>query len=84
MKILRTVCVLTQTLKPLPGTQKRINASVDEKFLTIQIHYYDSSTPLEYEPPLFRAAKEDEIQLDFDGFKPLKVELGMAETEHHK
>ena len=55
----------------------------DEKYLSIHIHYYDQRTPEDYEPPLFRPATMEEMKIDFDE-KPLRVELGTAETPYHK
>ncbi|EPZ33793.1 DNA-binding HORMA domain-containing protein [Rozella allomycis CSF55] len=73
VKILKTVCILTQTLKPLP----------ENKYLTIQIYYHDEFTPKDYEPPFFRAASEEEVKIEFED-EPLKVEFGRAENKTHK
>lgn len=48
-KILRSLCVMSQTLKALPT----------KKYLSMKLNYYEEVTPMGYEPPGFRAADFD-------------------------
>lgn len=70
-KILRSLCVMSQTLKPLP----------ERKFLSMKLTYYDEVTPAAYEPPGFQAADFD---LDHLFVAPsVKYAFGKALTQHH-
>ncbi|KAJ3327678.1 hypothetical protein HDU76_011345, partial [Blyttiomyces sp. JEL0837] len=69
--LLRRVLVLTQTLRPLPE-----NAN-----LAMRLYYYDDVTPIDYEPPLFRAANENDPHpavANADNYH-----MGQVETPHH-
>jgi hypothetical protein len=71
-KILRTLCVMLQTLKPLP----------DKKHASMQVTYYDELTPSDYEPPGFVGTVFD-VQYLFE--RPtLKHDFGVAESNHHR
>ncbi|CAI8028533.1 HORMA domain-containing protein 1, partial [Geodia barretti] len=70
IKLLRTIVVLTQTLKPLP----------DDVMMTMKLYYYDDVTPGTYEPPGFQAtAAEDFV------FKeaPMNIRVGDVDTPFH-
>lgn len=64
VKILRTLCVLSQTLANLPS----------EKFVTMKI-YFNEWTPASYQPPGFKGC--DDSNYCFQT-KPLKIDLGSA------
>ncbi|XP_047497939.1 uncharacterized protein LOC125044984 isoform X2 [Penaeus chinensis] len=69
-KMLRTVLLLTQSLKPLPS----------KVFLTMQLHYYDDVTPPEYEPVGFKpAAPTDSHSLG----DPVTIKVGDVCTPFH-
>ena len=69
--LLRNLCVMTQTLGPLP--QKR--------YLTMQLTYYDELTPRDYEPPGFTPT---EFDVNSVFAKPtMKHDFGEAKSGHH-
>ncbi|KGG50113.1 hypothetical protein DI09_89p70 [Mitosporidium daphniae] len=72
VQILRTMCILTQTLKSLPAI----------KYLTIRIYYYEDRTPSSYQPPLFLDCP-DEIFVNSRGADSLRFDLGQAATPFH-
>lgn len=70
-KILRSLCVMSQTLKSLP----------DKKCLSMKLTYYEEVTPMGYEPPGFVAAEFDIDNL-FQG-PTSKYSFGKAATPYH-
>lgn len=70
-KILRSLCVMSQTLKNLP----------ERKCLSMKLSYYDEVTPMGYEPPGFVAAEFDIDHL-FQG-PTNKYSFGAAKTPYH-
>ena len=70
-KILRSLCVMSQTLKSLPM----------KKCLSMKLTYYEETTPLGYEPPGFVAAEFDIDHL-FQG-PTSKYSFGKAVTPFH-
>ena len=70
-KILRSLCVMSQTLKSLPV----------KKCLSMKLTYYEEVTPMGYEPPGFVAAEFDIDHL-FQG-PTSKYSFGKAATPHH-
>lgn len=71
VSVLRSLCVLAQTLGPLPA----------KRYLTMQITYYDELTPREYEPPGFTPVEFD-INYIFDQ-PTMKHTFGKAKSGHH-
>nr|XP_027229292.1 uncharacterized protein LOC113821064 isoform X3 [Penaeus vannamei] len=69
-KMLRTVLLLTQSLKPLPS----------KVFVTMQLHYYDNVTPPEYEPVGFKAAASTDSHSFGD---PVTIKVGDVSTPFH-
>lgn len=72
MKVLRTLCIMMQTLKPLPM----------KKFVSMQITYYDDLTPADYEPFGFTSPIFD-VQLLFTE-PTFKHDFGPVESAHHR
>jgi hypothetical protein len=70
-KILRSLCVMSQTLKSLPA----------KKCLSMKLTYYEEVTPMGYEPPGFIAAEFDIDHL-FQG-PTSKYTFGKAVTPYH-
>lgn len=70
-KILRSLCVMSQTLKNLP----------EKKCLSMKLTYYEEVTPMGYEPPGFVAAEFDIDHL-FQG-PTSKYSFGKAVTPYH-
>jgi hypothetical protein len=73
IQILRSLCVMTQTLHPLP---KR-------KYLFMQLHYYDEITPFDYNPPFFEQSKMGPLYFD-DDKKAIKMDFGTISSPFHK
>lgn len=71
-KILRSLCVMSQTLKSLPG----------KKCLSMKLTYYEEVTPMGYEPPGFVAAEFDIDHLFVQGATS-KYAFGKATTPYH-
>eukprot|EP01135_Chromosphaera_perkinsii_P004811 Nk52_evm42s296 gene=Nk52_evmTU42s296 len=71
VQMLRTLIVLTQTLKPLP----------DAKYISMKIFYYDERTPATYQPPFFKDCEEN-IPFEFVD-EPLNIKVGNIDTPHH-
>lgn len=69
---LRNLVQLSQTLKPLPAT---------ERYLQMKILYYDKVTPVEYEPKYFKQATWEEPFV-FDS-SPVKIKVGEIATPYH-
>lgn len=70
--MLRSLCVLTQTLAPLPT----------QRYLTMQMTYYDELTPRDYEPPGF-IPQEFDINYLFAAPSTLKHDFGTVKSGHH-
>lgn len=71
-RLLRTLCILMQTLKGLPA----------KKYASMQITYYDELTPRDYEPPGFTSLVFD---LKYLFQRPtFKHDFGAAESTHHR
>lgn len=72
VKVLRTLCLMMQTLRPLP----------QKKFVSMQMTYYDELTPTGYEPPGFASSVFD-VNYLFDG-KTFRHNFGQVESPHHQ
>ncbi|XP_071099263.1 HORMA domain-containing protein 1-like [Haliotis cracherodii] len=70
IRLLRTIVVLTQTLKSLP----------DDVMMTMKLLYYDEVTPADYEPPGFKAAESDGFKFDEE---PTNIKVGDVSTPFH-
>ncbi|XP_067655644.1 HORMA domain-containing protein 1-like [Haliotis asinina] len=70
IRLLRTIVVLTQTLKSLP----------DDVMMTMKLLYYDEVTPPDYEPPGFKAADTDGFKFDEE---PTNIKVGDVATPFH-
>jgi len=70
VQMLRTLVSLNQTLNPLPA----------KRFLTYKLYYYDSLTPADYEPPLFKPATTKEAEFPADAFS---LKIGQVKTQYH-
>ncbi|XP_060076150.1 uncharacterized protein LOC132555803 [Ylistrum balloti] len=70
IRLLRTMVVLTQTLKSLP----------DDVMLTMKLLYYDECTPEDYEPPGFKPAQTDSFVFDEE---PMNIKVGDVSTQFH-
>ncbi|KAF0303075.1 HORMA domain-containing protein 1 [Amphibalanus amphitrite] len=70
VRMLRTIVVLTQTLRPLP----------DDVMMSMKLLYFDDVTPPDYEPPGFRPAETHQI---FFSSEPINVRVGDVCTPHH-
>ncbi|OWF50585.1 HORMA domain-containing protein 1-like [Mizuhopecten yessoensis] len=70
IRLLRTMVVLTQTLKSLP----------DDVMLTMKLLYYDDYTPADYEPPGFKPAQTDTFVFDEE---PMNIKVGDVSTQFH-
>lgn len=73
VKILRTLCIMTQTLKALP----------QDKYLTMKLFYYDERTPTNYQPPCFKESPSEDVSSFTFESKPLKLDFGTASTPFH-
>lgn len=70
-KILRSLCVMSQTLNALP----------QRKYLSMKLVYYDEVTPTGYEPPGFQAA---DFELEHLFVAPsVKYSFGRAINSNH-
>ncbi|XP_076115674.1 uncharacterized protein LOC143083287 [Mytilus galloprovincialis] len=70
IRLLRTIVVLTQTLKSLP----------DDVMMTMKLLYFDDLTPGDYEPPGFKAAQTDSFQFEEE---PMNIKVGDVTTPFH-
>lgn len=70
LQLLRTIIVLTQSLKLLP----------DEALMTMKLLYYDEVTPPDYEPPGFQAAAKDHFNYEEE---PMNIKVGDVATPFH-
>jgi len=89
--MMRTLITLTQTLKSLPGMRNKFYyfvafhlspnyCSPDHRQITMRLYYYEDATPINYEPPFFRAHEDNSVM--FDG-PPIKVNVGHVLTPYH-
>jgi hypothetical protein len=67
LKIIRALCILVQTLNPLPAT----------KYVTLKL-FYNENTPTEYEPPGFKPALDHRFQFVSD---PLRLDVGKGRCD---
>lgn len=70
LQLLRTILVLTQSLKLLP----------DDVMMTMKLLYYDDVTPVDYEPPGFQASDSDAFSYEDD---PINLRVGEVATQFH-
>ncbi|PIK43774.1 putative HORMA domain-containing protein 1-like [Apostichopus japonicus] len=70
LRLLRTIIVLTQSLKLLP----------DEAMMTMKLLYYDEVTPTDYEPPGFKASPSDNFTYEDE---PMNIRVGDVTTPFH-
>ncbi|XP_072046719.1 uncharacterized protein [Amphiura filiformis] len=70
IRLLRTIVVLTQTLKSLP----------DDVMMTMKLLYYEDVTPPGYEPPGFQAAERDDFSYEEE---PMNIKVGDVSTAFH-
>lgn len=61
-KLVRTLCLLTQSLQPLPRV----------KYVTLKL-FYNENTPNNYEPPYFKPAGQHKFEFISE---PLKLDVG--------
>lgn len=72
IRMLRILCIMVQTLSPLP----------DKKYVSMQLTYYDELTPNGYEPPGFAATI---FELAYAFKKPtFKQDFGSAQSNCHR
>jgi HORMA domain len=71
-EVLRLLVELSSTLQPLP----------DNRIISIKL-LYSPSTPDDYEPPLFSAAREDSMNCWFEN-RPLRLTPGRVSTPYHE
>ncbi|KAK3600779.1 hypothetical protein CHS0354_009208 [Potamilus streckersoni] len=67
IRLLRTIVILTQTLKSLP----------DDVMMTMKLLYHDEVTPPDYEPPGFKAAETDNFVFEEE---PMNIKVGDVST----
>ncbi|CAH1786348.1 unnamed protein product [Owenia fusiformis] len=70
IRLLRTIVVLTQTLKSLP----------DDVIMSMKLLYFDDVTPAEYEPPGFQSCDVDGFRFDEE---PMNIKVGDVNTPFH-
>ncbi|KAL3842591.1 hypothetical protein ACJMK2_020585 [Sinanodonta woodiana] len=70
IRLLRTIVILTQTLKSLP----------DDVMMTMKLLYHDDVTPSDYEPPGFKAAETDNFVFEEE---PMNIKVGDVATPFH-
>ncbi|ESO83255.1 hypothetical protein LOTGIDRAFT_197435, partial [Lottia gigantea] len=70
IRLLRTIVVLTQTLKSLP----------DDVMMSMKLLYFDDVTPPDYEPPGFKAADTDTFIFEEE---PMNIKVGDVSTPFH-
>ncbi|XP_041472437.1 HORMA domain-containing protein 1-like [Lytechinus variegatus] len=70
LQLLRTILVLTQSLKLLP----------DDVMMTMKLLYYDDVTPMDYEPPGFQASESDTFNYEDE---PINLRVGEVTTPFH-
>ncbi|XP_055480257.1 HORMA domain-containing protein 2 [Psammomys obesus] len=69
--LIRQLYILMQNLEPLPN----------DVILTMKLHYYNSVTPHDYQPPGFREGMNSQLLL-FDG-EPLSLRVGSVSSGFH-
>lgn len=74
IKMLRTLCILMQTLGPLPK----------KRYVTMQMTYYDELTPANYEPPCFTSSVFELNYLFKDPSSTFKHDFGAVASPHHR
>eukprot|EP00917_Polyrhabdina_sp_WS-2016_P009865 GHVP01021660.1.p1 GENE.GHVP01021660.1~~GHVP01021660.1.p1 ORF type:complete len:465 (+),score=80.48 GHVP01021660.1:1084-2478(+) len=72
VKMLRSICLLTQTLDPLP----------EKKYLSVKLRYYDTVKE-DYEPVGFRPAKNEERFQAEEGESVFKHSFGVLNHTNH-
>lgn len=72
VRILRSLCVMIQTLGPLP----------EKKYVSLQLTYYDELTPHDYEPPGFSSTVFDLAYAFRES--TLKHDFGMVRSKYHQ
>ncbi|XP_071505019.1 uncharacterized protein [Diadema antillarum] len=70
LQLLRTILVMTQSLRLLP----------DEVMMTMKLLYYDDVTPADYEPPGFKASDTDRFSYEEE---PINLRVGEVSTPFH-
>ncbi|CAI9785077.1 unnamed protein product [Fraxinus pennsylvanica] len=70
-KMVRTLIQLMRTLDKMP----------EERTILMKLLYYDDVTPVDYEPPFFRACIEEEAHHPWTR-SPLKMEVGNVNSKH--
>ncbi|XP_033124393.1 HORMA domain-containing protein 1-like [Anneissia japonica] len=70
IRLLRTIIVLTQSLKSLP----------DDVMMTMKLFFYDDVTPSEYQPPGFQAGSADAFRFEEE---PINIRVGDVATSFH-
>ncbi len=73
IKLLRSLCVMVQTLKGLPET----------KYLTMKLFYYDERTPVDYQPPFFKESPSEDLSGFTFRYQPTKMDFNTIETPYH-
>ncbi|KAM0674017.1 hypothetical protein GVAV_002535 [Gurleya vavrai] len=63
-KLIKTLCLLVQSLQPLPRV----------KHVTVRLTYYEH-VPINYEPPFFKMAVDENVEYVSE---PLKLDVGIA------
>ncbi|KAM0676814.1 hypothetical protein BDAP_002632 [Binucleata daphniae] len=63
-KMIKTLCLLVQSLQPLPNI----------KYVTVRLKYCDH-VPINYDPPFFKPAQNDKLEFVSE---PLKLDVGCA------
>lgn len=74
VRMLRTLCILMQTLGPPP----------QRRYVTMQMTYYDELTPANYEPPGFAPSVFELGYLFKDPSGTLKHDFGTVASPHHR
>lgn len=68
----------------LPLQQSLGTLPEGDRFLSFKIDYYDDIVPHDYEPPMFRAAQnEEEAAFSYEGGNPARLNLVDLETGHY-
>lgn len=74
IKMLRTLCILMQTLGPLPK----------KRYVAMQMTYYDEVTPVNYEPPCFTSSVFELNYLFKDPGSTFKHDFGAVASPYHR
>ncbi|KAL4222153.1 HORMA domain-containing protein 1 [Mactra antiquata] len=70
LRLLRTIILLTNTLDSLPPNV----------MMTMKLFYYDEVTPVDYEPPGFKASDNDNFVFEEE---PVTIKVGDVSTMYH-